>query len=554
MLRQRRFAGLLAAALTLSPAVGQTVRKSLVIAVDGLRPDAIAPADAPYLDSLIAGGAYSLDAQCEDLTFSGPNHSTILHGVHRDRHNVTTNDYSNNRLTDWPDYLSRLEEFDSSLNSIRVHTWDAAHYSQPTSADLALFYDYIADGDERATQDVVRILRGTHPTVTLDPDALFIFLSDVDVAGHTYGFDPESAGYLTEIANTDGQIGRMLEALEHRPDYLNENWQIVITSDHGGSPDGSHGGGTPEKRRIPFIVAGPTVPPGVVYPQPKNVDVARTVLAHMQATIDPAWQLDGHAVGVAPTSPPPLRFQQNLLFNGGGEYDRGFADWLPDQHISGWDDPGPNGMTLVRYDSPGGWPALSDPGPPERGSNFFCAGSMGDATIVQELDLAPLSPSIDAGWATYRLSAYLGGYMTQRDQATVRIRFRSAAGTDLASALIGPVTPADRANQTALLFRAADGPVPVGTRRATVELRSQRFDGSATDGYADNLEFAITRAGCIADLDRNRRVDLTDLATLLTNFGRTGDASYEQGELDGDGSVTLSDLSSLLARFGAVCE
>lgn len=535
-------------------ALGQPVRKSLVIAVDGLRPDAIAPANAPNLDWLIAHGAYSLDAQCEDLTFSGPNHSSILHGVHRDKHNVTTNDYSNNRLADWPDYLSHLEEVHPGLNTIRIHTWDAAHFNQPTSADLALFYDYTADGDERATAAAVQILRGTHPTITLDPDALFVFLSDVDVAGHQYGFDPSVPEYLAEIADTDSQIGRMMEALEHRPDYAGEDWQIIITSDHGGNIDGSHGGGTPERRRIPFIVAGPGVAAGVVFPQPKNVDVSMTVLTHMGVAIDAAWQLDGHTVGVVATAPPPVQFGRNLIFNGEGEFDRGFDDWLPDQHISGWDDPGPDGMTVVRYGAPNGWPALSDPGPPARGANFFCAGSAGDATITQEIDLSPLAPSIDANRADYHVAAYLGGFAAQRDQATLRVRFRDAGGEVIREVLLGPVTPAERGNQTALLPRSADGIVPAAARRATVELRSLRFDGTACDGYADNLELMILRARCTADVDLNGRVDLSDLATLLTHFGSRASATYEQGDLDGDAEVTLADLTALLSRFGALCE
>src|SRR5262245_45431169 len=90
-------------------AVATPVKKVLVIGVDGLRPDAMEAAYCPNFDQLIAEGAYSRRAQCEDLTFSGPNWSTILHGVHRDRHHVTTNDYSGNTLSQWPDFFARLE-------------------------------------------------------------------------------------------------------------------------------------------------------------------------------------------------------------------------------------------------------------------------------------------------------------------------------------------------------------------------------------------------------------------------------------------------------------
>ncbi|GMU81624.1 MAG: hypothetical protein AMXMBFR47_14950 [Planctomycetota bacterium] len=55
------------------------------------------------------------------------------------------------------------------------------------------------------------------------------------------------------------------------------------------------------------------------------------------------------------------------------------------------------------------------------------------------------------------------------------------------------------------------------------------------------------------DLDRDRDVDLTDLAALLAHFGTTGGGTPSTGDVDGDADVDLSDLSSLLANFGSMC-
>jgi uncharacterized membrane protein len=52
------------------------------------------------------------------------------------------------------------------------------------------------------------------------------------------------------------------------------------------------------------------------------------------------------------------------------------------------------------------------------------------------------------------------------------------------------------------------------------------------------------------DLDEDRHVDLQDLATLLSNFGRIAHATYEHGDLDCDQRVTVADLSRLLGNFG----
>ncbi|MBU0616380.1 MAG: hypothetical protein KKI02_01550, partial [Planctomycetes bacterium] len=58
---------------------------------------------------------------------------------------------------------------------------------------------------------------------------------------------------------------------------------------------------------------------------------------------------------------------------------------------------------------------------------------------------------------------------------------------------------------------------------------------------------------CPGDLDGDGDVDLADLAQLLSNYGTTEGATYEQGDLDGDGDVDLADLAALLAVYGQTC-
>jgi hypothetical protein len=59
---------------------------------------------------------------------------------------------------------------------------------------------------------------------------------------------------------------------------------------------------------------------------------------------------------------------------------------------------------------------------------------------------------------------------------------------------------------------------------------------------------------CVGDLDDDRDVDLADLAQLLSNYGTTSGARYEDGDLDGDGDVDLGDLAALLAVYGTACD
>ncbi len=79
-------------------------------------------------------------------------------------------------------------------------------------------------------------------------------------------------------------------------------------------------------------------------------------------------------------------------------------------------------------------------------------------------------------------------------------------------------------------------------------------DGTWYQFAPGNLCFTLisdAASTCPADLDQSGIVDLTDLATLLANYG-TG-ATASQGDLNGDGTVDLVDLAGLLAVYGTIC-
>lgn len=66
-------------------------------------------------------------------------------------------------------------------------------------------------------------------------------------------------------------------------------------------------------------------------------------------------------------------------------------------------------------------------------------------------------------------------------------------------------------------------------------------------------DLIVPPPACPGDVDGDNDVDLTDLASLLSNFGVASGAAREQGDLDGDGDVDLTDLATLLANFGTTC-
>lgn len=152
-------------------------------------------------------------------------------------------------------------------------------------------------------------------------------------------------------------------------------------------------------------------------------------------------------------------------------------------------------FTVVPYNAPGGFPLSSDAGPSNRGNQFFAGGnSNAFSSANQVIDLSAGANAIDAGRAHFNLSAYLGGYSSQNDHASLKVTFFNAAGLGLGSTSLSAVLAADRNFSTGLLFRDANGLVPSAARSAQIVLDMTRSEGSYNDGYADNLSLVLNAA------------------------------------------------------------
>ncbi|MFQ5890564.1 MAG: nucleotide pyrophosphatase, partial [Gemmatimonadota bacterium] len=93
-------------------------------------------------------------------------------------------------------------------------------------------------------------------------------------------------------------VGRLVAALRSRPSFDDEDWLVLLSTDHGRNDAGAHGGTSPSERTIFFRASGPSVTPSRPACPPEIVDVAPTALAHLGIEIDPAWALDGKPVGL----------------------------------------------------------------------------------------------------------------------------------------------------------------------------------------------------------------------------------------------------------------
>jgi hypothetical protein len=304
------------ALLASSPAVAS--KHSLVIAIDGLRGDGIENSATPNIDQLIQGtwasgyqGAFAHYAQTmkDAAPNSGPNHVGIMTGVTASKSGVTGNsDVSKGNYSQYPHYQTLIERHNAALNTAFLVTWG-------TDMQIANQADLRIDANDATNiQNAINIINGSYTSHQwikgTRPDSLFLFLDDVDHAGHNCCFAASDNDYINEIADVDNQIGQLLSAIKTRANFAGEDWQIVITSDHGGRGS-SHGIHAADNYTIPFLVASKSASQGYLADIPHNYDAAATALDHLEIAV-PA-NMDGKVRGGKTLAKPPAKLQQNLV-------------------------------------------------------------------------------------------------------------------------------------------------------------------------------------------------------------------------------------------------
>ncbi|KAA6217837.1 alkaline phosphatase family protein [Streptomyces filamentosus] len=280
---------------------GTSADKVLVVGMDGLRHDRIDAANAPVLKSLMANGTYGRSLLYADpmaATSSGPGWSTISTGVWPDKHGVKDNTFTGKNYAKYPGFLARLNQVRPGLSLFAAVDWPEldTHGTVTPGADAKLVYDndYVVN-DALITDLTEQVLRDQNP------DVLFVYFGETDEIGHNHG--AASQKYLDAIAVQDGQLGRLLAAIEARPTRAAERWTVIVTTDHGHTDAGGHGGSSVEERRTFVLAQGPGIAAGARPVDTRLVDVAPTVFRQLGIVPDPSWGLDGKPIQDRSTDP-----------------------------------------------------------------------------------------------------------------------------------------------------------------------------------------------------------------------------------------------------------
>lgn len=244
-------------------------RRVLIVGIDGFRADAFPYVFIPTLQGLRRKGASHMEGHTNQPTHSGPGWATLLTGQ-----NVATHGVKDNRFKD----LSTFQAQNTVFHDYKER-YPYAHIAafvgwRPIRTHL--LKDVPLDVSDSGLD--VDIARKAAKLLAEDPHLgmMFVHLDAVDQVGHKYGYHYRKKTYRGAITRADTRLGRILKALNERSDR--DDWLIVVTTDHGGSLNGSHGQDRPANKRIFTIVAGAGYPGGSTLEKPPSLrDIAPTI-------------------------------------------------------------------------------------------------------------------------------------------------------------------------------------------------------------------------------------------------------------------------------------
>ena len=214
--------------------------KTMLILVDGMRPDALAACKAAQ--RVMKNCVYTLNAKTVMPSVTLPCHVSLFYSMPPERHGTVSNTYT-------PPKSLLLSLFDvlaiEKKDVASFYSWgqlrDLCH---PASLNYSLLIKGTSCGWDQVNDRLTDAAIGY--VTENNTDLAFLYLGYPDEAGHAHGW--MSAEYMSALENSWENIARVIEALP-------KDYAVIITADHGGH-DHTHGTELPEDMTIPLIFAG----------------------------------------------------------------------------------------------------------------------------------------------------------------------------------------------------------------------------------------------------------------------------------------------------------
>lgn len=281
-------------------------RKTVFIIVDGIPADVIERVHTPAIDEIASRGGYSraymggeVNGLTQTPTVSAVGYNSLLTATWVNKHNVPNNDVSDPNYHYWTIFrIAKSQQTD--YTTAVFSSWEDNRtklIGEGLAATGHIRVDFALDGleldklnypneehdlqifkiDEKISEAAAECIRQDAP------DLMWVYLWYTDDAGHIFGDGPYMDKY-TGLA--DNQVARVWEAVKYREERFDEEWMIVVTTDHGRHASNGKGhGGQTERERTTWISTN--VKPNTYFEQglPAITDIAVSLSRFMNFTI-----------------------------------------------------------------------------------------------------------------------------------------------------------------------------------------------------------------------------------------------------------------------------
>ncbi|MCM2534436.1 alkaline phosphatase family protein [Neobacillus pocheonensis] len=236
------------------------LNKVIVVVVDGMRYDMACEA-LGYVQHLVETNQAALYKVKSELpSLSRPLYEVLLTGTPASMNGITSNQTV--RLSNEKSIFHLTKE-NGLRNASAAYYWVSELYNR---APFNFIEDRIQEDISKPIQSGLFYWEDDYPDSHLlmdaealrrkhDPHFLYIHPMGVDVKGENYG--SESKEYREQILKMGSLLAQLL------PIWMKSGYHILITSDHGMSEYGNHGGITDGERDVPLFVISPRIETGI---------------------------------------------------------------------------------------------------------------------------------------------------------------------------------------------------------------------------------------------------------------------------------------------------
>ena len=307
---------IVATSVFIAHAETQPAPKVVFVIVDGIPADVIERVPTPAIDAIAAVGAYHraqvggpIGKPGETPTVSAPGYMSLLTGTWANKHNV----YRNYGIAPNYDYWSIFRAAKTVKPELRLgifSTWTDNRtilLGEGRPEGGGFLFDFVLDGlEDDAERFPLQHLDGqiadiddavSREAATVieaeGPDLSWVYLQYTDDVAHEYG---DSVEFDRAVIDMDRRVHRLWSAVLARQHAHNEDWLVIVTTDHGRDEEtGQHHGGQSERERTIWIATNSERLTPRFFNTPEIVDIYPSIARYLGITIPDqvARHLDG---------------------------------------------------------------------------------------------------------------------------------------------------------------------------------------------------------------------------------------------------------------------